>query len=61
VLNLQKMAASMFMGRVREELASPQEPTFLFRVACKIVGWGLRFSSTRFGPQLVIAARKPPA
>jgi SAM-dependent methyltransferase len=61
VLNLQKIAASMFMGRVRKELASSREPTFLFRLACKIVGWGLKFSSTRCGPQLVIAARKPTA
>jgi hypothetical protein len=59
VMNLQKIAASIFMGCVQKELASMLEPTFLFRVAYKIVGWGLKFSSTHFGPQLVIAGRKP--
>lgn len=59
ILNLQKIAASMFLGRVRQELASSREPSALFRFACAVVGVGLKFSSQRSGPQLVIAARKP--
>ncbi len=59
VLDLQKIAASLFIGQVRKELASPQEPSPLFRLACKIVGWGLKVSSRQAGPQLVIGARKP--
>lgn len=58
-LTLQKIAATMFMNRVSRELASHDEPSALFRLACKLVGLGLKVSSRRFGPQLVIAARKP--
>ncbi len=60
-LTLQKVAASMFMGRVSKELASHDEPSLLFRTACKVVGVGLKLSSKSHGPQLVILARKPVA
>ena len=58
-LTLQKVAASMFMNRVAKELASHEEPSLLFRLACRIVGIFLKCSSKSFGPQLVIVARKP--
>jgi predicted TPR repeat methyltransferase len=58
ILNLQKIAASIFIGKVRKELASPAEPSMLFRFACVIVGWGLKLSARQHGPQLLIAARK---
>lgn len=58
-LTLQKVAASLFMGQVSKELASHDEPSLLFRIACKLVGFGLMLSSKNRGPQLVILARKP--
>ncbi len=58
-LTLQKVAASMFLGRVSQELASTAEPSALFRLACRLVGIGLLLSSKSHGPQLVILARKP--
>jgi 2-polyprenyl-3-methyl-5-hydroxy-6-metoxy-1,4-benzoquinol methylase len=58
-LSLQKIAASLFMKQVSRELASHDKPSFLFRMACKVVGCGLVLSSKRRGPQLVIMARKP--
>jgi 2-polyprenyl-3-methyl-5-hydroxy-6-metoxy-1,4-benzoquinol methylase len=58
-LTVQKIAASLFMGRVEQELASTKEPSALFKFACKVIGIGLKLSSKRFGPQLVIAAQKP--
>lgn len=57
-LTAQKIAASMCMGRVEKELASTQEPSALFRLACRVVGLGLKLSSKKAGPQLVIAAQK---
>jgi SAM-dependent methyltransferase len=59
ILNLQKIAASLFMKQVARELASSEEPTFFFKMACKIVEIGLKFSSKRRGPQLLIVAQKP--
>lgn len=58
-LTVQKIAATMFMGRVSKELASHAEPSALFKLACRIIGVGLKLSSRRIGPQLVIAAQKP--
>ncbi len=57
-LTAQKIAASLFMGRVEQELASKKEPSALFKLASKVIGLGLRFSSKKRGPQLLIAARK---
>jgi 2-polyprenyl-3-methyl-5-hydroxy-6-metoxy-1,4-benzoquinol methylase len=57
-LTAQKIVASLFMGQVEQQLASTKEPSSLFKLACKIIGIGLSCSSKRFGPQLVIAARK---
>jgi SAM-dependent methyltransferase len=59
ILNLQKIAASLFMNQVAKELASSREPTFLFKTACKIVEFGLKASSKRRGPQLIVVAQKP--
>ncbi|HLB34837.1 MAG: hypothetical protein A3F67_03315 [Verrucomicrobia bacterium RIFCSPHIGHO2_12_FULL_41_10] len=59
VLNLQKIAASLLIKRVEKELASPEDPTPLFRLACRIVKQGLKLSSKRKGPQLIIIGRKP--
>ena len=58
-LTVQKIAASLFIGRVEQELASTKEPSALFKFACKVIGISLKLSSKRFGPQLVIAAQKP--
>ena len=58
VLNLQKIAASALLGRVTRELASEQEPSFFFRVACRLVGAGLKFSSKSMGPQVFVVAQK---
>lgn len=58
ILNMQKVAASMFMGQVSKELASHSNPSLLFRFACKCVGVGLKFSSTNHGPQLLVCAEK---
>ena len=57
-LNLQKIAASLLMGRVAKELASHDQPSLLFRIACQLVGIGLALSSKHHGPQLVILARR---
>jgi 2-polyprenyl-3-methyl-5-hydroxy-6-metoxy-1,4-benzoquinol methylase len=59
VLDAQKVAASAFLGKVSEELASDKEPSVAFDVACALVGIGLRFSSKSKGPQLFVVARKP--
>lgn len=58
-LSAQKVAASLFMGKVEQELASTKPPSGLFRFACAVIGVGLKVSSRSHGPQLVIAARKP--
>lgn len=57
-LTIQKIAASMFIGQVSKELASHAEPSLFFKFACKLIGFGLAVSSTRYGPQLVILAKK---
>ncbi len=58
ILNLQKIMASLFLNRVKTELASESEPSALFQLACKVVGVGLRVSSRWHGPQLLIVARR---
>ena len=60
VLDLQKIAASAMLGQVTRELASEKEPSILFRVACGLVGAGLRFSSRTKGPQIFVVAQKGP-
>ena len=57
-LTFQKIAASMFIGQVSKELASHSEPSKFFKFACKLIGVGLAVSSNRYGPQLVILAKK---
>jgi SAM-dependent methyltransferase len=59
VLDAQKIAASAFLGKVSQELASDKDPSFVFNLACVCVGWALKFSSQSKGPQLFVVAHKP--
>jgi len=55
-LDIQKILASIFMGRVVNEINSSEGPSLLFKVGCAVIGAGLKFSSLVRGPQIVIAA-----
>jgi hypothetical protein len=55
-LDLQKVLASMLMGRVVDEINSTKGPSLLFKAGCEFIGMGLKVSSKSSGPQIVIAA-----
>lgn len=57
-LTIQKAAASFFMNKVKNELASGREPSRLFQLACWIIGCALKVSSKKHGPQLLVISRK---
>jgi predicted TPR repeat methyltransferase len=55
-LDLQKILASMLMGRVVDEINSTKGPSLFFKTGCEFIGLGLKISSKSRGPQIVIAA-----
>jgi 2-polyprenyl-3-methyl-5-hydroxy-6-metoxy-1,4-benzoquinol methylase len=58
-LTLQKVLASAFVGRMAEEMNSTAEPSLLFKLGSWVIGTGLRISSRKIGPQILIAATLP--